>query len=133
MTEHNEQAALFQWAEWNRNTYPDLDLLFAIPNGAKLPYTKKLNKRTGKMERVSIQANILKAEGLKSGVPDICLPVSRGDYNGLFIELKFGNNKATENQEWWIKQLTHHGYCATVVYGWEQAAQFILSYLEGRL
>ena len=30
----------------------------------------------------------LRAEGLKSGVPDLCLPSAHGEYHGLYIEMK---------------------------------------------
>ena len=43
----------------------------------------------------------MKRQGVKAGVPDICLPVARNGYHGLYIELKAGKNKATKNQEKW--------------------------------
>ena len=44
----------------------------------------------------------LKKEGVKRGVPDICLPVSRGKYHGLYIEMKAGKNKPSKEQKEWI-------------------------------
>jgi hypothetical protein len=74
MSEHTEQAAVIQWAMMqNQEQYPELRLLHAIPNGAKLPYAK--NKRGG---RYSSEAGKLIDEGLKSGVPDLSLPVAQG-------------------------------------------------------
>ena len=78
-TEHTDQARLFRWMA----TVPALALAFAIPNGAKLPWTKN-----AKGQRYSAEAIRLKQEGLKSGVPDICIPVMRGGYGAMFLELK---------------------------------------------
>lgn len=56
-SEHDAQVAIFTWARMSETRLPALQLLFAVPNGA----------------RVSIgHARKLKAEGLKAGVPDIC-------------------------------------------------------------
>ena len=81
MSEHDEQSAIFEWAALMQGAYPELGLLFAIPNGGK---------------RDKATAGKLKAEGVKAGVPDMCLPVSNGKYHGLFIELKVGENNPTD-------------------------------------
>ncbi|MFC1879813.1 VRR-NUC domain-containing protein [Chloroflexota bacterium] len=128
MSEHSEQVAIFQWAELQKGAMPELALLFAIPNGAKLPWRR--NKR-GK--RYSPEATRLKAEGLKSGVPDICLPVPRAGWHGLFIELKVGKNKPTTEQETWLDRLFEQGYCAVVCYGSDDAINFITRYLEATI
>ena len=71
----------------------------------------------------------LKEAGLKSGVPDVCLPVARGGYIGLYIENKYGKNKPTENQKRWLRALRAAGHLVAVCYGWEQAKELIESYL----
>lgn len=68
-----EQQCLFRWAEFASGKYPELRLMYHIPNGGA---------------RSKATAGRLKAEGVKAGVPDICLPVSRDGYHGLYIELK---------------------------------------------
>ena len=72
----------------------------------------------------------LKAAGVKSGVPDICLPVPRAGYHGLYIELKRqkGGRISPEQTEW-IDALIKQGYCAAVCRGWEAAREEILRYL----
>lgn len=65
-----------------------------------------------------------------AGVPDLCLPVSRGKYHALYIELKVGNNKATEKQRKWIKRLREQGNLALVCYGWEEASAVLLKYIK---
>ena len=71
----------------------------------------------------------MKREGLKSGVPDICLPIPKGQYCGLYIELKVGKNKPTKNQEYWLFSLSKAGHRTAVCYTREQVQKEILSYL----
>ena len=113
--EAGEQEALFQWAEIVSGIYPEMKLMYHTPNGGS---------------RNSIEAAKLKAQGVKSGVPDICLPVARGTYHGLYIELKAGDNKASEKQKEWITALKEQGYFAEVITGWEQARKLITAYLK---
>lgn len=94
-------------------------LLYHIPNGGS---------------RGKAEAGRFKAEGVKSGVPDICLPVARGEYHGLYIELKRRQGgRLSVNQRIWIDELIKQRYRAVVCYGWEQAANEIVSYLRGRV
>lgn len=128
LTEHAEQTELMRWtreAETLRD-YPEVELLFAIPNGAKLPYTGRGRGRYSK------EAVNLKREGLKPGVPDLFLPVPRGVYNGLFIELKSLRKgaKVSDDQLWWIKMLTVQGFRVEVCRGFEAARDEIIKYLE---
>ena len=114
-TEAGAQEALFQWTQYQQGKYPELKLLYHIPNGGK---------------RDAKTAIALKRQGVKAGVPDLHLPVARGGYHGLYIELKVGKNKATELQKEWIADLTQQGYLAVVCYGWQEAAEQLVNYLE---
>ena len=115
-TEHQEQCALFEWAAWMAKHIPELRLMHAIPNGGK---------------RDIRTAAMLKAEGVKPGVPDICLPVARGEYHGLYIELKRrSGSHATDNQLDWLEKLSGQGYKTAICYGWEEAATVITKYLK---
>lgn len=110
-TERDEQAALFEWIDWNANAIPELKLAFAVPNGQY--------RRGQAME-----------PGLKAGVPDICIPVPRGRYHGVFIELKVGNNTATKLQAEWLFALSAQGYFTKVCYGFDDARATIEGYLS---
>ena len=68
-------------------------------------------------------------EGMNSGVPDICIPISRGGYHSLYIELKHGKNKPTPNQKCWLEMLNEHGNRAIVCHEFEGARAAILDYL----
>lgn len=96
--------------------YPDLAWLFAIPNGG---------------QRHKAVAGKLKAEGVKSGVPDLMLTVPMNKYHGLFIEMKAGVNKPTNNQCRWLAHLNLRDYFAVVCYSATEAIQILEWYLQG--
>jgi hypothetical protein len=130
-TEHAEQAEVIRWAMSAPvlEDHPEVKWLFAIPNGAKLPYS-----RDARGNRHCNQANILKDEGLKSGVPDLCLPVPAGGYHGLYIEMKSLSKSAklSAEQKAWIEGLNALGYRAVVCFGCEAAKLEIVNYLLRR-
>lgn len=110
-----EQGTLFEWAALQNGKYPELDMLFHVPNGGS---------------RNAVEAANLKRQGVKAGVPDIFLPVARGEYHGMAIEMKAGKNRPTKEQLRWIANLTRQGYFVTVCYSWKAAAESIIKYLE---
>jgi hypothetical protein len=117
-SEHAHQSALFQWiaiAPEGAKRRPELNLLFAIPNGGD--------------RRPSVGAK-MRAEGVKPGVPDLFLPVCRDGRAGLFIEMKAGNNAPSEKQKIWHLALMLQGYRVVVAYSWEEARDLLLEYLE---
>lgn len=114
-SEGQEQATLFHWAGMMSGLYPELRLMFHIPNGGS---------------RSKAEAGRFKVEGVKAGVPDIFLPVPRGKYHGMFIELKRQKGgKASAEQKVWLSELHEQGYHAVVACGWEEAAYEIKDYL----
>ena len=113
--EGGAQEMLFRWITYQLDEYPELALLYHIPNGGK---------------RDAKTATILKRQGVKAGVPDLHLPVARGGYHGLYIELKVGDNTTTKKQKDWIRELNKQGYLAVVCYGWDEAAKQLLDSLE---
>ena len=116
-TEDQEQIALVNWARMQEKRYPELRLLFHIPNGGS---------------RGKAEAGRFRAMGVRPGVPDLCLPVPVGGYHGLYIELKRakGGRVSAEQREW-MDALRELGYCAAVCRGWEDAARIITWYLDG--
>ena len=70
--------------------------------------------------------------GVKSGVPDLCLPVARGQYHGLYIEMKAERGRVSENQKKWLKRLMEQGYLAKVCYGFDEAIRCIKEYYDER-
>lgn len=109
MSEHDEQRAVVEYCELKG--WP----VFAIPNGG--------------LRRKS-EAARLKAEGVSAGVPDLCIPVARGDYHSLYIEMKFGAGKPTREQVEWIWRLREEGMAAYVCYGASNAIACIDWYMS---
>ncbi|MCL2703876.1 MAG: VRR-NUC domain-containing protein [Defluviitaleaceae bacterium] len=114
-TESEEQQALFEWAQYQKGKYPEIELLYHTPNGG----------RRGKAE-----AGRFKAEGVKSGVPDLFLPVARGGYFGLYVEMKRRKGgKESDAQLELFPKLRKQGYKVETCKGWEAAAQTIIKYM----
>ena len=114
-TEHAEQSALITWANLNAATYPELLLLYAIPNGG---YRSKAT------------AGKLKAEGVKPGVPDLHLPVPRGPTRSLYLEMKRQKGgHLSDAQKWWRDALMAQGHHVQRVDGFEHARITLLAYL----
>lgn len=117
LSEAEEQRILFQWIEYSKGTHPELKYCYHIPNGGS---------------RNRIEAHNLKLEGVKAGVPDICLPVPCGDYHGLYIELKrTKGGVVSDAQKEWIEMLNDRGYLAVVANGATEAIKVISDYLKG--
>jgi len=113
-SEESEQAALISWARFNAVMYPDLNLLFHVPNGGAR------DKREG--------AN-LKRAGVLAGIPDLILPVARHGYHSLYIEMKVEPNKPTKSQMEVMKQLKKNGNFVIVCYGAGEARKVLNWYL----
>lgn len=113
-SEATEQEALITWCRIFERRYPELEMIYHVPNGGS---------------RNRIEAANLKRQGVKAGVPDLCLPVPKDGYHGLYIEMKFGKNKTTKDQEEWLKKLSQYGYKTEVCYGAEEAMEVIKEYI----
>lgn len=121
-TEHQEQAALFKWAELSVGKYPDLEWLYAIPNfpGHVGGFTARINA-----------GRRAKAEGRKKGYPDIGLDLARGDYVGLRIEMKRVKGGSLDlEQKRWHERLRANGIRVEVCKGWEAARDVLVDYLS---
>ena len=118
VTESQHQQALFEW--WaiacRRYGLPE-KALYHVPNEGKRSF--------------SVAAR-LKAEGMRSGVPDIVLAAPRGNYGALYIELKTAKGRPTAEQLDYIDALRECGNAAQVCYGWDEARRVVEAYLDGR-
>lgn len=124
--EHSEQKALIQWADMQplaRYTFKAGkvgDYLFAIPNGGA---------------RSAVTGSILKSEGVRKGICDLCFCLPNKKFHGLFIEMKAQTKQArlSDAQKVWINRLNEAGYLAQVAYGFEEAKQLIENYLTNKV
>lgn len=116
LTEAQHQANVIKWSMQPsvRGKWPELALLYHIPNGGI---------------RDAIEGRHLKQAGVKRGVPDLCLPVARGGYHGLYIEMKAGSGRTRPEQDWWGERLRGQEYRWEVCRGWQEAVQTLEWYL----
>jgi len=117
-SESVEQSRLFQWARMQQARWPELRLLYHIPNGGS---------------RHKLEAIHLKQQGVRAGVPDLCLPVARDGCHGLYIEMKrLKGGRVSPEQLGWIEALKVEGYMVALCQGWEMACDVIMNYLRGK-
>ena len=110
LTESQEQVAVVEYCEWRRIP------CFHIPNGG---------------HREKHTAYQMKRQGVKAGVPDLCIPVARKGFHGLYIEMKRADGgRPTAEQRGWLRLLVDNGYCAEVCHGAEEAIALIDGYMS---
>jgi hypothetical protein len=115
-TEGDEQRAVFEWARLLERRRPELALLLHIPNGGL---------------RNAPEAARFKGEGVRRGFPDMFLPVARGGYHGLMVELKRARGgRVSDDQMAWLSALNEQGYRAVVARGAAEAIREITQYLD---
>lgn len=123
-SESAEQRRLVTWVNNTAKRLPALDLFYAVPNGGS---------------RQAVEASIMKAEGVRAGVPDICLAWPAGGHPALYIELKrrafaMDEKNATRwgtigpEQLRWLSRLNQAGHHAVVCRGAEHAIATIEAY-----
>lgn len=108
--EWQDQALLCKWMDAKGYVY------FAVPNDG---------------ERTIGAAIKAAATGLKKGVPDLCIPMPRSPYHGLFLELKRAKGgTVSAEQEKWIGILRRQGYRAEVCRGYDAAVKVLEEYFH---
>mgnify|MGYP006935479303 CR=1 FL=1 len=108
MSEHGEQVSVVEWCEWNHIP------VFAIPNGANKSIAARMK---------------FKAEGLRSGIPDLMIPLASGYKHGLFVEMKSKKGVVSEKQAFWMKLLEGNGYEVKLCRSADAAIAEIKNYL----
>lgn len=114
-SEDTEQIAVVNWAHWYADKYPELKWLHHCPNGGS---------------RNRAEAVKLKQMGVKAGVADLCLPYPKGIYCGLYIEMKFGNNRQQDTQKEFLADMAAAGHFVVTCYSAEDAIKVIEEYVR---
>ena len=114
LSEHQIQSAYFDFAR----LHPVARRAYAIPNGGQ--------------RHIAVAAK-LKAEGVRKGVLDVCLPVAAGGAHGLYIEFKAGRNTLTPEQAEEAAALVRDGYAVAVCRDTLAAVGITESYLRGEM
>ena len=115
--ESDEQICFFEWLDLKKIR------AFAIPNANSMSWLDR--------KQAKISMGKLKREGLKKGVLDIMIPIPKGCYHGLFIEMKrsTGGVVSPEQKEW-IEFLTKMGYYVKVCKGASEAIETTEKYMQ---
>lgn len=108
-----EQAKVIAWAKRHEHIYPYLWLLHCSLNGVKM---------------TKAQAVRAIAQGMKKGVADLFLPVKKGVFSGLYIEMKSEKGRTSIEQSKFLKAVSDNGYSAFVCYSAIQAIDKIKDY-----
>lgn len=124
--EHSHQVALMAWCNLPpvREAFPELRWFHAMANGGSRGDTAQSRR---------IEGGKMKAEGVKVGISDLCLPVKRGQTSGFYIELKKmpgpGVGPSAEQLEFG-EFVQGQGFAFMVCYGWQQARDMLIAYLN---
>lgn len=127
-TEHAHQTAFFcalsspqlYLTDFPEAVWEVFKLAHAIPSGGA---------------RDVVTAGRLKAEGVRPGVPDVCIPVARRNYHALYLEFKKLDRVnslrggLSEAQTHFKDLLERHGNCVVPTYGWEHGISILRWYL----
>jgi hypothetical protein len=98
---------------------------YLLPNGkAPLYAVPNEGKRSGR------NGARMKAQGLSAGVPDLVLAVPRGQYGGMYIEMKTKSGKLTDSQRMWCEYL-YTFYCVRICRSVESVIEEVTEYMEG--
>lgn len=113
LSEHSMQAAVIDWALLQAPSLPALAALFAVPNGARVVPSVALR---------------LKREGMRSGIPDLILPVPAGEFIGLNVEMKTPEGSISPDQRAWHAALRALGHRVEVCRSIESAVAVLREY-----
>ena len=113
-SEDIEQETVMEWARLSRSGHPELFLLHHTPNGG--------TRNRG-------EAAKLQKMGVLSGVPDLHLPVPKGKYSSLYIEMKYDDGRLSHTQKDFLSWAAGYGNYCCVCYTAEEAIQVLKYYL----
>lgn len=128
LTEHDLQVHIFDVLRLNEALDPRLRWIYAVPNGNFRSWS--IGKR-------------LKAEGVKSGISDICLPFdgvttkAQGflitHHPGAYIEMKSETGEVSPEQKAFLEFAASQHYATLVAFHFDPALDFIEEYCNIKL
>jgi hypothetical protein len=113
-SEHDIQASYITAINYKLSSVPDLDTLYAIPNGANASSKAAAGRR--------------KAEGQRASIPDVHWPVARGPFIGLWIEFKIPGKYPTAEQRAMHDRLRAQGHCVVISRDVQHAVDLTIRY-----
>lgn len=114
-SEDTEQITVIEWARLCQQKHPELRLLHHVPNGGS---------------RNKLEAIKLKQMGVLAGVADLHLPVRKGIYSGLYIEMKYDGGRLQDSQKDFLRAAAQYGNFCTVCYGATEAIKVLQEYVQ---
>lgn len=113
---HIEESLQTSCINWLTYQYPDYACyMHHSPNGGK---------------RNAREAGRFKAMGTRPGFPDLFLPLRRGRYSGLAIEMKAPKGKVTEAQSDWLTFMASQGYQTEICRSFEEFKAIVDEYMH---
>lgn len=106
--------AFFDWVRWQEKKNPLLKTIFHVENERKCTPAQGARR---------------KRKGVRAGIPDIIVPIPRGKYCGLVIELKTKNGKISKEQKEMLTLYEQLGHCIAILYSAEEAITFLKWYI----
>jgi len=122
------QTAVINWWQLAHRGLgvPDERLLYMVPNGAY--FGGGVTARG--VPIAAIRAHAMKAQGMRSGIPDLCLAVMRHGHGALYLEMKTPTGATSPAQRELHALLTAQGYRVVVPRTFDQAVAAITLYLS---
>jgi hypothetical protein len=114
-SEDAEQEVVIEWARLSEGKWPELALLHHIPNGGS---------------RDIREAKKLQRMGVRAGVADLHLPVARGPWHGLYIEMKYDDGRLRKAQKGFLKLAAEQGVYCVACFTAEDAIGVIRQYVS---
>lgn len=113
VSEETEQIHLMMWCRCMESKFPELETIYHIVNEGK---------------RTAVTGGKLKEMGLRKGMPDVHLPVSRCAFSSLYIEMKKIGGKPTAEQVDRLEMLERYGNAVAICEGAEAAEKVLTAY-----
>lgn len=116
LSELQHQIRVIKWFDSACHKWGLLPLhLFHIPNGGSRQLVESVN---------------LKRSGVRPGIPDLFLASPRGQFHGLFCEMKAEDGKIAVEQHAAMDAFDNQAYRCIVCYSHDEAIVKITKYLE---
>ena len=95
--------------------YPELNTLYAIPNGG---------------HRLKLAAGRARAEGALRSASDLVLPAPRYPFHGLYLEVKTPDRRLRIDQRAFLLTMIERGYAGTWAQSTQEILDLVIAYLE---
>lgn len=114
-TEAQEQTAVIEWWRFACRKYkvPECSLLHIANEGT----------------RSAARGRLQKGLGVRAGVADLFLSVPRGEFSGLWIEMKRKGGRVRPEQREFLGHMQALGYDGAVCHGFDEARRKIVAYM----